>query len=54
MDFSRTQVKAAVRLKKVWMMSGKAGATLVATQLVLKVPEGGAEADPFADDDLMA
>ena len=44
------EVKAVVRLKKLWNVAGKAGIKLEATQLVLKATEKPTEADAFGDD----
>jgi hypothetical protein len=44
------EVKAVLRLKKLWNVAGKAGIKLEATQLVLKATEKPTEADVFGDD----
>ena len=44
------EVKAVVRLKKLWNVAGKAGLKLEATQLVLRATEKPTEADVFGDD----
>ena len=51
MDLLRhAEVKAVVRVKKLWNVAGKAGLKLEATQLVLKATEKPTEADVFGDD----
>jgi hypothetical protein len=44
------EVKAVVRVKKLWNVAGKAGLKLEATQLVLRATEKPTEADAFGDD----
>jgi hypothetical protein len=44
------EVKAVVRVKKLWNVAGKAGLKLEATQLLLRATEKPAEADAFGDD----
>jgi len=47
------EVKAVLRLKKLWNVAGKAGIKLEATQLVLKATEKPTEADVFGDDSVL-
>ena len=44
------EVKAVVRVKKLWNVAGKAGLKLEATQLVFRATEKPTEADAFGDD----
>ena len=49
-NFSFTDVKLTVRVKKIWNVAGKAGLGLEATQLVLRPTQKPIEADCFGDD----
>ena len=44
------EVKAVVRVKKLWNVAGKAGLNLEATQLAFRATEKPTEADAFGDD----
>ena len=52
-SLSHAEVKAVLRLKKLWNVAGKAGIKLEATQLVLKATEKPTEADMFGDDSML-
>ena len=52
-NFSSSLVKLVVRVRKVWQHTGKAGLSLEATQLVLKVTERPVEEDVFADENAL-
>jgi hypothetical protein len=49
-SFKHAEVKLTVRAKKVWIVEGKAGFNLEATQLVLRPTERPTEMDAFAND----
>jgi hypothetical protein len=49
-QFRRSEVKATVRVKKLWNFAGKAGLKLEATQLVLRPTQRPTEATAFGDD----
>ena len=54
-DFRNADVKVTVRVKRIWFLDGKAGITLEATQLALRIRERRPkEAVAFTDDDLLA
>lgn len=50
--FKRAEVKAAIKVKKLWHVAGKAGLSLEATQLVLRVYKPS-EVDVFCDEQLL-
>ena len=49
-QFRHSEVKLAVRVKKLWNYAGKAGLKLEVTQLVLRPTQKPTEANAFADD----
>jgi hypothetical protein len=51
--FRRAEVKVVAKVQRIWSMSGKAGMTLVATQLALRSQQKPAEEDAFPDNDLL-
>ena len=51
--FRRAEVKVVAKVQRIWSMSGKAGVTLVVTQLALRPQQKPAEEDAFPDNDLL-
>jgi len=49
--FKRADVKLSAKIKKLWHVAGKAGLTLEATQLVLRIATKPNEEDVFGDDE---
>ena len=46
-SFKRAQVKLVLRVRNLWQMDERAGLSLAATQLVLKLHDQPEEADAF-------